>query len=418
MSHRLDLLFIKKKILGKKFKLNLKPHYAKTLKKAKIFYNITEFLEEEEIFQLAYCCSKFKTYIKNDISLENKLLKASLLKLKESIRKQEDIESTSKQETTLKKINDTSKIDILSKKVALTMKFNKKILENHKKTEEKLNLLDKIISNDSFEKVNQDNNTLLNKNQSLTICNKNKPNVQKLIQEEFMHKKPENQINKELLVKQRKSNSIQAKKKKKIVLEGSGMNDFLVPSEEQIRKIFENSDELEKKILSLDFPKNQNFDSTIPDMIDYIDREDSKSKKKITSMKVKMEENKKRLKIIAESNLKNNEILEKTKEKIFARKYGNEISKRFKEDNCYRMSLYNELIYYEFEKEFQRVNLLKFMDYKIKKGYNDIPKDKIIESIKENTLYMIEAFHTILEKHANNIRYYMGSIRDKLRAIS
>ena len=94
--NRTDILFLKKSILGKKIRVNLKPQYYKTLKKQIIFNNIAEFLDQETVFELAYCCRIFKKYIKSDINLENKFLKQTVQKLKSITKFQEDKEKADK----------------------------------------------------------------------------------------------------------------------------------------------------------------------------------------------------------------------------------------------------------------------------------------------------------------------------------
>ena len=82
MSNSIDYYFLKKHLKGNKFKLNLKPKYSKTLKKSFYFKNIAKFLSEDDLFELYYTCKRFKAFIKEEVVLENQVLKSSLKKMK------------------------------------------------------------------------------------------------------------------------------------------------------------------------------------------------------------------------------------------------------------------------------------------------------------------------------------------------
>ncbi len=83
MNQTLDMFFLRKKLMGKNYKLNLKPKYFKIMKKQVIFYLICNYLSREELFELYWSCRTFKQLIQEDIELENKILKYSIVKLKE-----------------------------------------------------------------------------------------------------------------------------------------------------------------------------------------------------------------------------------------------------------------------------------------------------------------------------------------------
>lgn len=83
MNQTLDMFFLRKKLMGKNYKLNLKPKYFKIMKKQVVFYLICNYLSQEELFELYWSCRTFKQMIQEDIELENKILKYSIKRLKE-----------------------------------------------------------------------------------------------------------------------------------------------------------------------------------------------------------------------------------------------------------------------------------------------------------------------------------------------
>lgn len=90
MNQSLDILFLRKKVTGAKLKLNLKPKYFKTLKKPAVFYNLADYLQEDDLFELNFTCRKFKHMIKEEPKLDNKVLRSSLRKLKKKVRNEEE----------------------------------------------------------------------------------------------------------------------------------------------------------------------------------------------------------------------------------------------------------------------------------------------------------------------------------------
>lgn len=109
-------------IMRKKAKEELdkkKPHYyAKTLKKPYIFYNFASFLEEEEIFQLAYTCKKAKQLITEKTELENKFLKVCVKKLKDK-EKEEDSDKFKEKEKNINEYDYLTNYYLINK-----VKFN------------------------------------------------------------------------------------------------------------------------------------------------------------------------------------------------------------------------------------------------------------------------------------------------------
>lgn len=80
-----NMILCLKNILGTDFKFYPKIKRKKTMKIKIIFYKIMEFLDIETIFEMNYVCKDFSTKIKQNIYLENKLLKYQLSLAREII---------------------------------------------------------------------------------------------------------------------------------------------------------------------------------------------------------------------------------------------------------------------------------------------------------------------------------------------
>lgn len=139
------MLFIRKRLLGAKLKINLKRHYKKTLEKPVVFHILLSFLTEEDILELAYVCQAFKKLIHGSIDTDNRLLKISLTKLRKCLRKtdardyellDEDIDSKCK----LYHNPHCDNIELVYFKVKQSMKLRKSISDKFRKLNE-LNLI-------------------------------------------------------------------------------------------------------------------------------------------------------------------------------------------------------------------------------------------------------------------------------------
>lgn len=146
MNYRIGTLLLRRQILGKELKYNPNPNISKTLKKATVFKNIAEFLDEEDIFQLYYCCSRFKSLISSDINLENKVLKVSVRKLKKTKRKQRRKYCYRKKEKDLNAITNYN-IEEMYHKVKKNANWIKQLEQRNDEIENKLRTLDEIIYN-------------------------------------------------------------------------------------------------------------------------------------------------------------------------------------------------------------------------------------------------------------------------------
>ena len=138
MNQTLDMFFLRKRVLGKNYKFNLKPKYSKILKKPTVFYIICNFLSDEELFELYYTCHKFHEMIGNEVILENKILKTSLKKLK---KKNEKSDETKDKEKELALLSEN--VLQMQAKFRL-MSINSKLVNNKLS---KLKELDELIAN-------------------------------------------------------------------------------------------------------------------------------------------------------------------------------------------------------------------------------------------------------------------------------
>lgn len=146
MNYRIGTLLLRRQILGKELKYNPNPNISKTLKKAAVFKNIAEFLEEDDLFQLYYTCSRFKSLISTDINLENKVLKVSIRKLKKTKRKQRRKYCYKKKEKDLSAIINYN-IEEMYNKVKKNADWIKRLEQKNDEIENKLRTLDEIIYN-------------------------------------------------------------------------------------------------------------------------------------------------------------------------------------------------------------------------------------------------------------------------------
>jgi hypothetical protein len=138
MNYSLDMLFLRKKVIGTKFKLNLKPERAKTLKKPYILSIIANYLKDEELHQLYYSCKKIKRVIKEDPNLDNKILRYSLKKLRkknkhtEGISEDEDEDNINKDHIDVKeKVSDIQNHIYLIEKRILISSIRKLMNKNN-----------------------------------------------------------------------------------------------------------------------------------------------------------------------------------------------------------------------------------------------------------------------------------------------
>lgn len=140
MNQSLDILFLRKKVTGAKLKLNLKPKYFKTLKKPSIFYNIAEFLQEDDLFELNFTCRKFKNMIKEDTKIDNKVLRASIRKLKKKVKNEEEPQQVDRE----KKFNPTSNEEVIKAQKLMLLK-SRSIKMNLEK-QEKIKKIEQIVA--------------------------------------------------------------------------------------------------------------------------------------------------------------------------------------------------------------------------------------------------------------------------------
>jgi hypothetical protein len=146
MNYRIGTLILRRHILGKELRYNPNPNISKTLKKPTVFKNIAEFLDEEDLFQLYYCCSRFKSLISSDMQLENKVLKVSVRKLKKSKRKQKRKYFYRKKEKDLKSMTNYN-IESMYNKVKKNAYYIMQLEKRNTEVENKLKSIDDIIYN-------------------------------------------------------------------------------------------------------------------------------------------------------------------------------------------------------------------------------------------------------------------------------
>lgn len=145
MISRVDLIFLKRKVLGKKYRVNLKPQYYATMKKPTVFYTITGFLNEDEVFELAFSCTKFKKMINNDIVLENKLLKVCLKKIRKNAKAENNNQNRKRNENFMDEF-DIKSINKLQRRVKISELNQKHIIDYNKEVKHKLDELDTLIN--------------------------------------------------------------------------------------------------------------------------------------------------------------------------------------------------------------------------------------------------------------------------------
>lgn len=169
MNFPLDILFLQKKMLGKNYRINIKPKYGKILKKPIIFYLIISYLTENELFELFYTCGKFNKLITEDPIFENQVLKFKIKIMKEKENKNRIIEDNKNIDVNAIIYNDY--LEYFNKKIKLSYLNSK--LKNEKSS--KMKILDEIINNSNIMYTI----SYSNKNKSFEV-NKVKKNVQKI----------------------------------------------------------------------------------------------------------------------------------------------------------------------------------------------------------------------------------------------
>lgn len=169
MNFPLDILFLQKKMLGKNYRINIKPKYGKILKRPIIFYLIISYLTENELFELFYTCSKFNKLISDDPIFENKVLKFKIKIMKEKDKNKLIIDDNNRN-IDVNAIIYNDYLDYFNKKFKLSYLNSK--LKNEKLS--KMKILDEIINNSN----NMLSISYSNKNKSFEL-NKLKKKVEK-----------------------------------------------------------------------------------------------------------------------------------------------------------------------------------------------------------------------------------------------